>query len=100
MSIDQGLSKWREASWFLKENDNSWALGTTSNLTRMHVRAMARLTEDQITEDLIKRIRDASLGRNTDKVKIHMLPQAPSDIPDTPELRFVIAGPEYAAVPG
>ena len=100
MSVKEGLFKWREVSWFLKENENSWALGTASNLTRMHIRAMARLTEDQINENLVTRIRDAALGRNTDEVKVHTLPQSPSDVPDTPELHFVIAGPDYAAVPG
>ncbi|RKU07988.1 hypothetical protein C6503_23710 [Candidatus Poribacteria bacterium] len=100
MSVEKGLSEWREASWFLKENENSWALGTTPNLTNMHVRAMARLTEDQITEDLIKRIRSAKLGRNTDNVDSHTLPQSSADISDNPELHFVIAGPEYASVPG
>ena len=100
MSVKEGLSKWREVSWFLKENENSWALGTASNLTRMHIRAMARITEDQINENLVTRIKDAALGRKTDDVKVHTLPQSPADIPDTPELRFVIAGPEYTAVPG
>ena len=100
MSVKEGLFKWREVSWFLKENENSWALGTASNLTRMHIRAMARITEDQINENLVTRIKDAALGRNTDEVKVHTLPQSPSDVPDTPELRFVIAGPEYTAVPG
>ena len=100
MSVKEGLSKWREVSWFLKENENSWALGTASNLTRMHIRAMARITEDQINENLMTRIKDAALGRNTDEVKVHTLPQSPSDVPDTPELRFVIAGSEYATVPG
>ena len=100
MSVKEGLSKWSEVSWFLKENENSWALGTASNLTRMHIRAMARITEDQINENLVTRIKDAALGRNTDEVKVHTLSQSPSDVPDTPELRFVIAGPEYATVPG
>ena len=100
MSIEKGLSDWREASWFLKENENSWALGTASNLTRMHIRAMARITEDQINENLEKWIRDAKLGRNTDNVAIHTLPHSPADIPDTPELHFVVAGPGWAAVPG
>ena len=100
MSVEKGLSEWRDASWFLKENDNSWALGTASNLTRMHIRAMARITEDQINEDLVKRIRDAALGRTADDVAVHTLPQSLKDIPDTPELRFVIVGPEWTAVPG
>ena len=100
MSVEKGLSEWRDASWFLKENENSWVLGTTPNLTNMHVRAMQRINEDQITEDLTKRIRDAKLGRNTDGVDVHTLPQGPTDIPDTPELRFVIVDPERTAVPG
>ena len=100
MSVEKGLSEWQDASWFLKENENSWALGTASNLTRMHIRAMARITEDQISENLVKRIKDTTLGRSTDDVKVHILPQSPADVPDTPELRFVIVGPEYTAVPG
>ena len=100
MSVEKGLLEWRNVSWFLKENNNSWALGTTPNLTNMHVRAIARLTEEKITENLIKRIRDAYLGRNADKVTVHTLPQAPSDIPDNPELHFVVAGPEWTVVPG
>lgn len=100
MSVEKGLLEWRDASWFLKENENSWALGTTPNLTNMHVRAMARITEDQITENLVKRIRDTTLGRNTDNVAVHTLPNSPADVPDTPELHFAIAGPEWTAVPG
>ena len=100
ISVEDGLSKWREVSWFLKENENSWSLGTTSNLTRMHVRAMGRLTEDRISDDLVKRIKEAKLGQNTDDVFAHALPDSPADIPDNPELHFVIVGPEYSAVPG
>ena len=100
VSLEKGLAEWRDASWFLKENQSSWALGTTPNLTNMHVRAMARITEDQITEDLVKRIRSAKLGRNIDKVDVHTLPTSPDDLSDTPELRFVITDPKHTAVPG
>ena len=61
---------------------------------------MARLTKAQINENLVKRIRDATLGRNADNVDPHTLPQSAADISDNPELHFVITGPEYAAVPG
>ncbi len=100
MSVQQGLSDWRSVSWFLKENDSSWALGTTPNLTNMHVRAMDRLAPEDIDEDLVRRIRDASLGRNADAVAVHTLPQSTADISDNPELHFIIADPEHAAVPG
>ena len=66
----------------------------------MHVRAMERLTEDQISDDLMKRIRDASLGRDTGDVVVHALPDSPADISDYPDLHFVILAPEYSAMPG
>ena len=100
ISVEEGLSKWREISWFLKENDSSWALGTTSNLTSMHTRAMRQLSAERINDDLVKRIRDAKLGQNADDVAVHLLPNSPADIPDNPDLHFVIVGTEYPAVPG
>ena len=100
MSVEKGLSEWREVSWFLKEDKSIWSLGTTSNLTSMHVQAMRRLNADQINDDLVKRIRGAKLGQNADDVAVHALPDSPADIPDNPELHFVIVSPEYAAVPG
>lgn len=100
ISLEQGLSEWRKRSWFLKEEEDTWALGTAANLTNMHARAMRRVTDAQINEDLEKRIRAANLGRNRDKVAVHAFPDSPSDVSDTPELRFVIVSPEYATVPG
>ena len=100
ISLEEGLSQWRESSWFLKEDPSSWSLGTTSNLTRMHVRARGRLTDRQINDDLEKRIRDAKLGQNADDVAVHALPDSHADISDNPELHFVVVGPGYPTVPG
>ena len=100
ISVEEGLSKWREVSWFLREDRDIWALGTTPNLTSVHNRAMGRLTEDRINDDLEKRIRDAKLGQNPDDVAVHALPDSHADISDNPELHFVIVGSEYPAVPG
>ena len=100
MSVEEGLSEWRKVSWFLKEDKNIWALGTTPNLTNMHDRAMRQLSAERINDDLIKRIRDARLGQNADDLAIHLLPNSPADIPDNPELHFVVVGPEDPAVPG
>lgn len=100
ISLEQGLSEWRKRSWFLKEEEDTWALGTAANLTNMHVRAMRRVTDAQINEDLEKRIRAAKLGRNRDQVAVHAFPDSPADVADTPELHFVIVSPKYAAVPG
>ncbi len=100
MSVEKGLSEWREVSWFLKEDKSIWSPGTTSNLTSMHVQAMRRLNTDQINDDLVKRIRGAKLGQNADDVAVHALPDSPADIPDSPDLHFVVVGPDYPAVPG
>ena len=100
MSVEDGLSKWREVSWFLKEDEGIWALGITPNLTSMHARAMGRLTEDRINDDLMQRIRNTRLDENTDDVVTHVLPDSPADIADNPELHFVVVGPESPAVPG
>ena len=100
ISVEEGLSKWREVSWFLREDRDIWALGTTPNLTSVHNRAMGRLTEDRINDDLEKRIRDAKLGQSADDVAVHALPDLHTDISDNPELHFVIVGSEYPAVPG
>ena len=100
VSVEKGLDEWRETSWFLKEDGSSWCLGTTPNLTSMHVRAMGRLRPEQLDDNLEKRVRDAKLGQNTDGVAVYTLPDSPADIPDTPELHFVIVGPDYMARPG
>ena len=100
ISVEEGLSKWREISWFLKEDESIWALGITPNLTSMHARAMGRVTEDRINDHLVQRIRNTRLDENTADVRVHALPDSPADIPDNPDLHFVIVGPEYAAVPG
>ncbi len=100
VSAADGLSQWRKVSWFLKENDNSWALGTTPNLTRVHDKAMGRLTDEQINDNLTNRIKNSRLGQNSNSVDVHTLPQSSTDIPDNPELHFVIVGPEWTAIPG
>ncbi|MDE0324945.1 MAG: DUF499 domain-containing protein [Candidatus Poribacteria bacterium] len=104
ITLERGLEKWRNASWFLREIEGNWALGIEPNLTHMHFRAMQSINEDRIHEDLMKRIIDVNLEKDAraSSVRTHKLPQSPKDIsPDTPdEFRFIIAGPEYAATPG
>ena len=100
ISVEEGLSKWREVSWFLREDRDIWALGTTPNLTSVHNQAMRRLTAERINDDLEKRIRDARLSQNADDVAVHVLPDSQTDISDNPELHFVVVGPEYPVVPG
>ena len=100
LSVEDGLEKWREMSWFLKENDRSWSLGITSNLTKMHVEAMRRLHADKVSDELLQRIREASLGQTTDDIAVHPLPNSPADIPENPNLHFVIVHTDCEAMAG
>lgn len=100
-AIAEALKEWRDISWFLVEDPDVWALGTVPNLTHMHVRAMDRLTEPQIDDELRARIKAGrDLAEVEEGVQPHRLPQGPSDVGNTPQLHFVVLGPECAVEPG
>ncbi len=100
LSVEDGLEKWREISWFLKENDTSWSLSIASNLTKMHVEATRRLNTDGINHELLQRIKAAKLGQTSEDLAVHALPDSANDISDNANLHFVIVPPECTAVPG
>lgn len=95
-AIDEGLRKWREKSWFLVENPDVWQLGTTANLTHMHIQAMSWLNEPDIDDELRARIKNVTNLKSVDGgVEVHTLPSSgPRDISDDLKLRFVVLGPE------
>lgn len=101
-SLTEGLSKWRERSWFLSEEPGVWRLGTQPNLTHMHVRAIEKITAKPtaIDDEMRARIRAARLAEVDEGVVPHNLPDAPRDVGDTPELHFVVLAPSCAADPG
>lgn len=102
LALAEGLKKWRDLSWFLVDDPTVWALSTTPNLTHMHERAMERLPEPSVEDELRKRIQGtADLKQADEGVIPHALPQGPQDVPDNVEgLRYLILGPECAVDPG
>lgn len=100
-ALSEGLKKWREISWFLAEDPDAWQLGTNPNLTHMHVRAMERLSEEVIDDELRARIQSArELAEADEGVQVHRLPQGPRDVGDTVDLHYIVLGPECAVEPG
>jgi hypothetical protein len=96
-AIEEGLRRWRQASWFLVENPEVWQLGTTPNLTRMHVQAMAQLDESDVDQELRQRIqRVPALSSADPGVMVHALPLRPSEVSDDLQLHYLILGPEGA----
>ncbi|MCR4407531.1 MAG: DUF499 domain-containing protein [Anaerolineae bacterium] len=100
-ALEEGLRKWRELSWFLVEDPAVWQLGTTPNLTHLHVQAMDQLQESEIDDELRRRIRGIpSLSTADPGVEVHNLPQSPRDVSDDLHLHYLILGPECALEPG
>lgn len=100
-AIAEALKKWCDISWFLIEDPDVWALGTVPNLTHMHDRAMERLGEPRIDDELRARVRGArELVDAEEGVQVHRLPASPGSVGDTVELHYVVLGPECAVEPG
>jgi len=100
-ALEEGLRKWRGLSWFLVENPDVWQLGTTPNLTHMHVQAMDRLDESEINDELEGRIRRVSTLSSADPdVEVHTLPRRSADVGDDVHLHYLILGPKCALEPG
>lgn len=99
-ALTEGLARWRGRSWFLKDDLDIWALGTTPNLTRMHHWAMERLHESDVDEELHKRVQTArDLIAADEGVHCHLMPKTPGDIADNVELHYTVLGPECAVDP-
>jgi hypothetical protein len=94
--IEEGLKEWRARSWYLVESPTSFRLGTSPNLTHMHVQAMASLSVSAVEDELERRIRDARLVDADAGVVPHNLPKAPRDVNDSAEIHFVVLRPEHA----
>lgn len=100
-ALEEGLRKWRTLSWFLIEDPDAWQLGTSPNLTHMHVQAMNWLNEPEIDDELDKRIRGVTSLKAADSdVQVHTLPESPRAVEDDLRLHYVILGPECAVEPG
>lgn len=92
-SLQDGLAKWRDRSWFLKEDQEYWQLTTLPNLTHIHVQAMEQV-EPEVATALEERVKKAKgLFECAPGVKKHPLPYSPKDVDDTPFLHYVVLDP-------
>lgn len=93
-SLRDGLTKWRERSWFLHENPQHWQLTITSNLTHIHLDKMADIDPHAMHTRLEEHVRKIkSLFECDAGVKKYPLPDSPADVEDAPLLRYVVLAP-------
>ena len=100
VALGEGLKKWRAGSWFLTDEPDIYRLGVSPNLTHMHVEGMGRLKPEEVEEELRARVQQARLAAVDPGVVPHNLPRVPKDVQDSPELHFVVLGPEHPARAG
>ena len=109
----KGLTQWIQASWFLDEEisgeinsqfdiPKAWRLGTRPNLRQMHYSALSEVAPSSIENrliDEIAKLKNLTAGTGLPGVKVHKLPDKPSDVSDDGDFHFVILGPKAASEP-
>jgi len=116
IELRKGLSRWREVSWFLDDEDSeinadsqelpkSWRLGNRPNLRQMHDEAcLQRVTDEDVETRLVEAIRKSRTalggGAAGTGAQTHLLPSAPGDVGDDGVFRYVVLGPAAASESG
>jgi len=118
IELEKGLRQWTEVSWFLDEGafqdavtgqlifkslPGYWRLGSRPNLKQMHHDACSRVQPSVVEDKLIEAIKKSSslsAGASGLGVRVHTLPEKPSDVEDDGDFHFAILGPKAASRPG
>jgi hypothetical protein len=93
------------ADLYDREVPKSWRLGSKPNLKPMHSDACDRIQPELVEAKLLKTIEEIkNLTAGTSgagyKVKVHLLPDKPSDVGDDGEFHFAVLGPKAASSSG
>jgi predicted AAA+ superfamily ATPase len=92
------LRRLADRAKYIHVDANRYWLSTKPNLNRMaEDRAAALLREPELLHaDIERRLRIEQDGRRRgDFAGVHACPSSPGDVPDEPEARLVILGPQY-----
>ena len=117
IELDKGLSRWRDISWFLDDEDGvsseasdtealptTWRLGNRPNLRQMHEEAIRqRVSAERVGRRLTAAIGEAKLltaGAKDAGARVYRLPKGPADVKDDATFGFVVLGPEAASDSG
>jgi hypothetical protein len=79
---------------FLYVDGKRFWYSTQPTVNRLADDRAAQLSDDAVTDEIIKRLR-AEASRRGDFDKVHPCPSSHADVPDQPEARLVILSPEY-----
>ena len=116
IELEKALLNWTDVSWFLddsvftsagmtgaRELPKSWRLGARPNLKQMHSHALKRIDPDLVdltVRDAIAKEKRLTAGATQIGIRVHNLPQRPSDVQDDGDFHLVILGPISVSEPG
>ena len=83
-----------EATHLYVDGQRSWYSPRPSVTRLAHDRAASHVSEDEVDEEIRRRLVLAE-RQHGDFAAVHAAPQGPGDVPDDPEVRLVVLGPEY-----
>jgi predicted AAA+ superfamily ATPase len=97
-TFGDALRRLTDSATYLYVDGKRYWYSTQPTVTRLADDRAGQLSEDQVTDEIIRRLRQEAHSR-ADFSKVHAcLPSA--DIPDDTEARLVILGPEYPHTKG
>lgn len=94
-TFGDSLRRLSNRATFLYENNGRYWYSTQPTVNRLAEDRAAQLHEHDVIEEIIKRLRKEQ-NRRGDFDKVHACPASHSDVPDDPEARLVILGPEHS----
>lgn len=114
IELDKALIAWANESYWLDDKytaseagvvPEDWRLGNKPNLTQIHREKKSQVESDKglIAVRLDKAIRDVKKlteGVSALGIRVHQLPEKPSDIEDDGKFHFAVLGPEAGSESG
>jgi Swt1-like HEPN/Protein of unknown function (DUF499) len=85
-----------QATYLYVDGQRYW-YSLQPSVTRLaHDRAGSHFTDDDVDEEVRHRLATATRpGQRGDFANVHPAPRTPAEVPDEPEVRLVVLGPEY-----
>jgi predicted AAA+ superfamily ATPase len=92
-TFGDGLRRLTDSATYLYVDGKRYWYSTQPTVTRLADDRAGQLTEDQVADEIVKRLRGEASAR-ADFSKVHTCARS-SDIPDEREARLVILGPDF-----
>ena len=112
IELEKGLLRWADRSWYLDDTFTNereaglpkvWRLGSKPNLRQMHHDARLHISQTVLEDVLENQVAKANKlweGAGGYGIKLHKLPNKPSEIEDDGEFHYAILKPKAASEVG